>query len=219
MSPTDTLSQIKIIMEKMIQTGLSNAQNYPYLKKVGAGESEIGISGAPVLSISMKDAPYGEIYRQLDQGRAYHIRMIDGALLQMCYRFVGRVPVEHRLCVFPSPILDNYDSDPAPYENDELFADIIGRGIVHVPIRFDFNADTAKHIDVKHPKSHLTLGQYPNCRIPVDAPLTPARFVKFVLRNFYFTAFEGANLDKIDATHKFSESLSKNEKKLTHVVC
>ena len=36
--------------------------------------------------------------------RLYNIRMLDGALLQMCYRFQRDVVIEHRLGFFPSPI-------------------------------------------------------------------------------------------------------------------
>jgi len=43
--------------------------------------------------------------------------------------------------------------------------------------------------ELEHPKSHLSLGQYENCQIPVSAPLTPACFMGFILRNFYNTAF------------------------------
>ncbi len=33
--------------------------------------------------------------------------------------------------------------------------------------------------------AHPTLGQYKNRRIPVPAPIMPARFVGFILRNYY----------------------------------
>jgi hypothetical protein len=73
------------------------------------------------------------------------------------------------------------------------------------------------HVDVKHPKAHLTLGQYPNCRIPVNAPMSPARFIKFLLRNFYHAAFHAAQLDHIDSTYQFAETLTVNERAITYV--
>ncbi len=219
MTPTAILLEIKHIIQIMIEVGLSNQQNYPVMKSTGSRDSEIGISGSPNLSISMKDRTYGEIYNLLNNGGAYHVRMIDGALLQMCYTFHRSKVSTHRLCVFPSPHLENYDADPESYENDELYADIVGRNIVHVPIRFDFDAANSRHIDVRHPKSHLTLGQYANCRIPVTAPISPASFVKFVLRNFYYTAFHAANLESIDSTFQFDETLSSKERAITHLSC
>jgi hypothetical protein len=64
-----------------------------------------------------------------------------------------------------------------------------------------------------------TLGQYPNCRIPVNAPISPTRFIKFVLRNFYYTAFHAGNLETIDSTFKFGETLTVAERAIMHVSC
>jgi hypothetical protein len=218
MTPGQAVNEIQTIISKMIEVGLSNQQNYPSTRKVGHN-TEIGIAGAPSFSVSMKDRPYTEIYDELDKARAYHLKMIDGALLQMCYRFEKRTITAHRLCVFPAPYLEQFDTDPESYDKDELYADIVGKSIVHVPIRFDFDASDNKHVDVKHPKSHLTLGQYLNCRIPVNAPVSPARFIKFVLRNFYYTAFHAGNLETIDSTFKFGETLTGAERAITHVAC
>jgi hypothetical protein len=217
MTPAQIVTQIKNVIQKMIEVGLSNQQNYPVLTDTGPRANEIGIAGAPRLSVSMKKVPYRTIYEALDRSGAYHIRMIDGALLQMCYRFDKGTVIAHRLCMFPAPHLPNYDADPESYDKDELYADIVEEGIVHIPIRFDFDAANDRHIDVNHPKSHLTLGQYPNCRIPVSAPISPARFMKFILRNFYYTAFHAANLEGIDGAFKFQETLTANEGAITYL--
>lgn len=216
MTPNDVVADIQSIIRRLIEAGLSNQQNYPSVNRVRT-RTDIGVSGAPDIAISMKDQPYSEIYNLLDKAGAYHVRMIDGALIQMYYRFRRRALSAHRLCVFPAPYLEHYDNDPTSYEQDELYADIVGKSIVHVPIRFDYSADDNLHIDVHHPKSHLTLGQYPNCRIPVNAPISPARFIKFVLRNFYHTAFHAARLDQIDSSYQFADTLTANERMLTYV--
>ena len=218
MTPGQVFKEIQTIIHRMIEAGLSNQQNYPSIRKVG-NSSEIGITGVPPISVSLKNKPYSEIYDELDKAHAYHLRMIDGALLQMCYRFEKRTITAHRLCVFPAPHLENFDTDPESYDKDELYADIVGKNIVHVPIRFDFDASDGKHVDVRHPKSHLTLGQYPNCRIPVSAPVSPARFIKFVLRNFYHTAYHSGGLESIDGSFKFQETLTVAERAITHIAC
>jgi hypothetical protein len=218
MTPGQLFKEIQSVITRMIESGLSNQQNYPSMRKVGH-QSEIGISGAPPFSVSMKDRPYAEIYDELDKARAYHLKMIDGALLQMCYRFEKRTINAHRLCVFPAPDLEHFDIDPESYDKDEVYADIVGRNIVHIPIRFDFDSSDDKHVDVRHPKCHLTLGQYLNCRIPVSAPISPARFVKFVLRNFYYTAFHAGNLETINSAFKFPETLTVAERAITHIAC
>jgi hypothetical protein len=216
MTPQQVIDSIHTIIRRLIEAGLSNQQNYPAMRRVGV-HNEIGISGAPEISLSLKDQPYNDIYESLDGAGAYHVRMIDGALLQMYYRFRGRALVAHRLCVFPAPHLESYDRDPESYLNDDLYADIVARSIVHIPIRFDFDASSSRHVDIRHPKSHLTFGQYPNCRIPVSAPVSPARFIKFILRNFYSTAFHAADLDTIDSTFRFPDTVTANERAITYL--
>ncbi|WP_313141654.1 DUF2290 domain-containing protein [Rhizobium croatiense] len=81
-----------------------------------------------------------------------------------------------------------YQNDPELYEFEVLYADVIRKDVVTTPIRFDF--DEAAFHEVIHPKSHFTIGQYKNCRIPVLTAMTPFRFVNFVLRAFYNSTFQ-----------------------------
>ena len=59
--------------------------------------------------------------------------------------------------------------------------------MITVPLRFDFDAQTFK--EVIHPYSHMTLGNYKDCRIPVKCPIAPKKFILFLLRNFYSKMF------------------------------
>ncbi len=81
---------------------------------------------------------------------------------------------------------------------------------VPFPVRFDFSDDPERFIEVHHPYSHLTLGQFKNCRIPVCAPVSPFVFGGFILRNFYNTVFRKysenipvkcARKEKLSAVH------------------
>lgn len=65
--------------------------------------------------------------------------------------------------------------------------------------------------------SHLTLGQYENCRVPVTAPLTPYWFVAFVLRNFYHTAFTCYAQDLPLFDNDFEETIDPTERSVIHV--
>ena len=217
MTPLEILTEIELVVRRLIETGLSVQQNWPCMRSGAHGIREIGISGTPDLSISMRDKPYWEIYEELSDAGAYHTRLIDGTMVQMLYRFHGEKLIGHRLCTFPAPNLDPYETEPKPYEEDEIFADIVAKNIVHVPLRFDF--DDAVHTDVDHPKSHLSLGQYLNCRIPVTAPLTPAKFLRFLLRNFYFTAFHARGLDRIGGSKAFTETITPKERLITYLSC
>jgi len=218
MTAKRTVSQIRLIITKLIKTGLSIQQNWPVLTGRPRGIEEIAITGNPPLSTAMKNIPYKDIYTSIVAEKAFHVKMLDGALIQMCYRFNGGHIDSHRLCMFPAPDLDSFDFDPEPYDRDEVYADIVGHNVVHFPIRFDFDQSQLKHVEVKHPKSHMTLGQYPNCRIPVSAPLAPAKFMKFILRNFYHTRFYSSELEHIDSSFVFSDTISGGERAITHVI-
>lgn len=106
------------------------------------------------------------------------------------YGFSNGVLQRHRLAFFPSPDLEEFQSNPDIYLEEEIFIEVVAKNIVPFPIRFDYDAIGSAEQTLTHPRSHLTLGQYQNCRIPVSSPLTPSQFVDFILRNFYRAAFE-----------------------------
>jgi len=144
------------------------------------------------------------------------LKLIDGGLLQMMYRFAGDNPTRHRLAYYPSPSLRPFQEDPDAYLRDELFVDIVSRRIVPFPLRFDFDESAAR--DVHHPQCHLTLGDVKCCRIPVSAPLTPRWFIEFVLRNFYQTDQNDFVRDLPAHRLHFADTLTKSESRLMHVV-
>src|SRR5690606_9999259 len=111
-----------------------------------------------------------------------NMKLVDGALLQMMYSVQGDALLRHRLAFYPSPNLLPFQDAADSYMRDELFVEIVQRRIVPFPLRFDFDGRENVHVDVCHPKSHLTLGDVKDCRIPVSAPLTPRWFLEFILR-------------------------------------
>jgi hypothetical protein len=158
--------------------------------------------------------PYEEAFLELEQARAFNLRMVDGALIQMAYTFHKDEIASHRLAFFPAPSFRTYDEAREVYEDDELFGDIVGQYLVRFPLRFDFSADPDEHIELDHPKSHLTLGQYRNCRIPVTGPLTPVRFTNFIVRNFYFLAREAAVFSEDALRRRFAETITAGERSI-----
>jgi len=203
--------QINTITSNLIRVGLSVEQNFPSVK-----DNSVYISGNKDLSIALKNISYQEIYHELDKEKNYNIKMIDGALIQFMYTFDGDRLEKYRLAFFPSPTLEEFQNNSEIYETDEIYADIIDKNIVTTPIRFDF--DPNNHISVEHPKSHLTIGQYKNCRIPIVTPITPNIFMDFILRNFYNTAHnkfsDSLNFDKVIL---FDNCISDDEKKILHI--
>jgi hypothetical protein len=93
------------------------------------------------------------------------------------------------------------------------------KNIVPFPLRFDFDSRTEVVRELEHPISHLSLGQYENCRIPVSAALTPFHFICFVLRNFYHTAYTKYCNDITSyARECFLPTLFESEREVIHVM-
>ena len=141
--------------------------------------------------------------------------MIDGALLTLLYRFKNNEIVAHRLSYFPAPDLVAFQNEPEIYMEDEIYSDILDQRIVTVPLRFDFDNDEKTYQPIEHPISHLTLGQYENCRIPVSSALTPYQFITFITVNFYHTAHCKSHLNIYK--EKFKDSIFPEEQEFLHI--
>lgn len=207
--------QLQDIYSRLISTNLSVKQFYPKEQMSPGGGVSIG--SLPLGSISLRDISYEEIYIEIESNDGYHIKLPDGGLLIFQYTFDSAGTLtKHRLCYFPSFSLPSVDEAPHLYENDELYGDVILRKLVRFPIRFDY--DPGAHKDVIHPVSHLTLGQYENCRIPINGAVSPNAFVMFLLRNFYFNSYrkEKNKLDKKPHYIPKMNTLTKLEQEIAH---
>lgn len=72
------------------------------------------------------------------------------------------------------------------YDEDDIYGDILNKSVLPpVIVRADYNRDMVESTS-HHPYSHITLGEYKNCRIPVDKPKSPVNFVKFAMEHFYY---------------------------------
>jgi hypothetical protein len=171
------------------------------------------------MSVALKNLPYSEIYNELDRARCFNFKMLDGALISLRYRFDGGQLCEHNLSFFPSPDLEHFQNDPEIYLEDEIYADVLAKNIVPFPIRFDFSSDVTKFVEIDHPYTHLTLGQYKNCRIPVCSPLAPFTFGGFILRNFYNTAFVKYSSHIPHRGASFAKTITPMEQNIPHVYC
>lgn len=189
MTPKATLSEVQQLTVAMVELGLSNEQNFPTTQGNPERAFEISVGNAAAMTVALKNLAYQEIYQELDQARSYNFKLLDGALVTLRYRFHFGQISEHSLTFFPSPDLEIFQTEPDIYLQDEVYAEVVSRNVVPFPIRFDFCSDVDKFVEMHHPYSHLTLGQYENCRIPVCSPVGPFTFGNFLLRNFYNTAF------------------------------
>lgn len=215
MGPKNILKQIQQLTVDVIEAGICDAENFPSLTQSPRGISEIGISSVDN-SIFLKNIPYSEMYFELLKRKNYNFKMIDGALISLLYRFQNNDIVAHRLSFFPAPNLEVFQNEPELYLEDEIYLEFLDKRIVTVPLRFDFDSGDA-FVPVEHPKSHLTLGQYENCRIPVSSAVSPYQFMEFILRNFYHTAQNKSCIHLTKYTDKFEKSIDSEEETLVHI--
>ena len=201
----------------LVESGLADDQNPAYESQVGSGKYVVRYSRHATIGSALWNTPYDEAYRELREARSFNILMLDGAMLQMEYEFRNRRLVRHRLAFLPSPNLLEYQNDPEIYMQERMYADIVEKGAVTVPCRFDYDNREGVPVDLAHPVSHLTLGQYTACRIPVTAGVTPHAFVEFVLRSFYNTASSVVDLHLPKPLLRFDVCIASAERRTIHI--
>ena len=208
-------NQINQLTSDLIAISLCDAQNYPVIR--GTQNTCTIDIGSSDVSISLKGIPYREMYEAMCKNKSYNLKLIDGALIVMQYQIKDNLVIGHRLCFFPNPDLAEFQNFSEEYWEDDIYLDMMDPRIVVVPIRFDYDCREEVVKEIEHPSSHLTLGQYANCRIPVTRPLTPYHFLSFIIRNFYHTAYN-KYCDKLSVyTEQFDESIVASEKQLIHI--
>ena len=171
------------------------------------------------LAFTLKDQRYEIMYNECLKEGDYNFLLLDGALLQMKYEFDNRGNlVGHILSFYPHPNMERYQDNPQEYEKlhygNEFFTDIVEGKILASPLRFDYSQD---HTDIVHPRVHACLGNYKDCRIPINKPISPNRFVSFILRNFYYRKFEETKIDKdLEVKMSFNQTITSSEKQILH---
>lgn len=216
-SPILVCQQINQLIGYLLETGLASDQNGAFVRDLQNDFIEVTFPKSEQLTITLKNSNYLEIYNSLASERAFTIKLPDGALILMRYIFEKNLLQRHILGFYPSPNLEEFQNNPDVYLEDVVYADIVARNVVPFPIRFDFDCREDIYIPIKHPKSHLTLGQYKKCRIPVTAPLTPYWFISFLLRNFYNTAYEEYAESMPFFKAVFKDSISTDECNILHI--
>ncbi len=216
-SPKHILKQLEQITGDLINLGLISRPNFPKKITKQQGIEEIRPATGRSTSVPMRNRPYHEIYVNLTKEQYYNFRMLDGALIQMLYRFRNNQIIAHVLAYFPSPDLESFQINPENYQSDEIFANVNTENTVPIPFRFDFDSREQVVVDVYHPQSHLTLGRYKNCRIPVSAPLTPYHFIQFILRNFYDTKSHKYSGKVSTFEQSFDSTITEREQDLLYI--
>ena len=166
----------------------------------------------------MKNIDYGDIYNILEKDNNYTLKLIDGSLVQMMYKFDrNNEIISHRLAFFPSINLQPLEVDHELYSKFDLYADILKKNTLPTIFRFDFDLDPDLYVEIDHAKSHVTFGQFENCRIPSSGPVSPNKFIDFILRNFYYKAMKDFKLD-FSGRNYFERTISVNEENVLHLI-
>jgi hypothetical protein len=215
-SPENVKTEVDSIISLLIKFGFADRYNFTSQKVLPGGNITVEYSGLEDISIALKDRPYAESYSELLKREQFSIKMLDGAIIQLMYKFDGAGKLlKHRLCFMPSPFNHEFQNEPEIYLEDQIYAEVVDKRILPVTIRFDFDPSNA--IDIHHPGSHFTLGQYKNCRIAVSGPLTPSIFIEFILRSFYNTAFTNTVEIFSLALTQFEQTITPQEKQRLHL--
>lgn len=213
------IKQIRNITNELLKNSLINEYN---MCSFNQKTKSISWSAEDPLDISfvLKDSDYEDIYKTCLQKEAYSFTFIDGSLIQLMYRLDKRSKniIAHRLAYLPNPNAEIYsnneDFDKTYYDSLDMFSEFIDKSSIPIPVRFDFDNDEALYIEGTHTYSHLTLGNYKNCRIPVSTPMTPYIFMDFILKNFYHNKYINF-YDKCNTS--FDCLLSKKEENIIHL--
>ena len=88
MTPKEIVKQLNVLIGDLITVGLSENQNHPAERSDSSGVIEITFSGAERITTALKNQSYKTIYDELIRHSAYSIKMPDGALIQIAYRFL-----------------------------------------------------------------------------------------------------------------------------------
>src|SRR3954453_6273254 len=101
----EILRQINQITSYLLELGISSDQNVAIERRSSGGQIQVCYPNIDALPVMAGRADYPEAYSVVAAERAFHIRLLDGALVQMDYRFVRRNLQYHRLTWFPAPHL------------------------------------------------------------------------------------------------------------------
>src|SRR5436190_17575606 len=107
MTPQQTLKQINELTQVLVGLSLSNEQNFPTTQGKPNAAFEISVSTAAGMSVALKNVAYRDIYGEMEKARCFNIKMLDGALVSLRYRFLAGAICEHSLSYFPSPDLEH----------------------------------------------------------------------------------------------------------------
>ena len=212
----DIAAEIRGLTIHLVGSAITRDHCWPTTRR-NRSMSTISFDNDEYVAGAMKLDTYTHVYGHLADRHAYNLMMLDGALVQFMYRFERRSLAGHRLAYLPMPDA-RQPHDEFGDSLDGQLEDVTGRRAVPVPLRIDYDASEGRHRPQTHPKCHLTLGEHRNCRIPVSSPMTPCRFMDFLLRSFYDGESRAYANHLPRSSCQFATSIHAEERQSVHVV-
>lgn len=212
----DYYNNVMAITQMLVKEGFATSYNWP-----SHTHNSVSWSGEKNLTHVLKGEPYKNVYYKCLEELDYNFKLLDHALIQINYTFDKSGILSHRLAYLPHPEFENFQENPDDFEElhygNNLFSEMLDRVIITSPIRFEYDSDEDKFKEFDHPRTHMTMGNYKHCRIALNKPLTPYKFILFILRSFYLERFNNHfTISDFDCKFITKESISINEKKMMH---
>lgn len=102
-------------------TGIINDQNFPKIVRHPKSIWDVKFDHCENIALVISETDYSVIHQILKNNRYYSVKMIDGGLLQLIYRFQRNTLIQHRLAYYLSSQLLPFQEDPASYFEDTHF--------------------------------------------------------------------------------------------------
>lgn len=207
--------EVRKVTQELIRCGLAEEYNFPVMQK-----TEVVWEKYNDISSYLKNMDYSIIYNEIEKNHNFNIKLPDGGMLQLMYRFNSRGTElqSHRLAYYPSPSYEIYQNNPELYDADYLYGDILNKNVLPVIIRADYNNEDLDS-EIHHPYSHITLGGYKNCRIPANKPISPMQFVKFIMEHFYYEPSSQLEFNfELEDEVKFNEHIAEYDARRSRIV-
>lgn len=207
--------EVRKVTQELIRCGLAEEYNFPIIRN-----TDIIWENYNDISLYLKNMEYTTIYKEMEKSHNFNAKLPDGGILQLMYRFDGHGTKlqSHRLAFYPSPSYEIYQNDADLYDADYIYGDILNKNVLPVIIRADYNYEEVKS-EIHHPYSHITLGGYKNCRIPVDRPISPMKFVKFIMEHFYYVPSSHLEFDfTMESMVRFEEHIYEKDMQKSRIV-
>jgi len=97
LTPNSIEAEINRLTSELISKGLCDDQNNAFVSKTSSDCYEVTFANAAKISVALKDRDYDDIYIELADARAYNMKLLDGAIIQLMYEFKKKELIRHRL--------------------------------------------------------------------------------------------------------------------------